>query len=67
MNHGDAIRKHLVATSGDRVRQDEILTALLDAFDKGGAEAVATELEGRLDALEGAFDGKLNALNALLS
>jgi hypothetical protein len=40
---------------------------LLEAFDRGGAEAVASELESRLDKFEQAFDGKLQSLNAVLS
>lgn len=67
MGHGDIIRKHLTGTSSEQGRREELLQALLDAFARSGAEAVASELEGRLDALEQAFDGKLQALNALLS
>jgi hypothetical protein len=67
MGHGDVVRKHLTGTSGEQGRREELLQALLDAFARGGPEAVAAELEGRIAALEGAFDEKLQALNALLS
>ena len=67
MDHGDVIRKHLTGTSSEQARREELLQALLDAFARGGPEAVAGELEGRIDALERAFDVKLKALNAKLS
>jgi hypothetical protein len=67
MDHGDAIRKHLTGSSSEQARREELLQALLDAFARGGSEAVSGELEGRIDALEEVFDGKLQALNALLS
>jgi len=67
MGHGDVIRKYLTGTSSEEARREELLEALLDRFAEGGAEAVASELEGRIDALERTFDGKLQALNALLS
>jgi hypothetical protein len=67
MDHGDVIRKHLEGTSSEQGRREELLQALLDAFGKGGSEAVSAELEGRIDALERAFEGKLQALNAVLS
>jgi hypothetical protein len=67
MDHGDVIRKHLTGTSSEQARREELLQALLDAFARGGSEAVAAELEGRIGALERAFDGKLEALNPLLS
>ena len=67
MGLGDVIRKHLVGTPSEQGRRAELLQALLDAFARGGAEAVASELKRRLDTLEQAFDEKLQALNALLS
>jgi hypothetical protein len=70
MDHGDVIRKHLRGTSneqGHREELEELLQALLDAFARGGSEGVAAELKGRLDALEQAFDEKLQALNVVLS
>jgi hypothetical protein len=67
MAHGDVIRKHLTATSTEQGGREELLQALLDAFDRGGSETVASELEGRLNALEQDFDGRLQALNALLT
>lgn len=67
MGHGDVIRKHLTGTSSEEGRREELLEVLLDSFAQGGAEAVASELEGRIDALEGTFDGKVQALNTLLS
>lgn len=67
MDHGDVIRKHLTGTSSEQGRREALLQALLDAFGRGGSEAVAAELKGRLDALERAFDGKLQALNTVLS
>jgi len=66
MDNGDIIRKHLTGTSREEARRQELLEALLDRFAEGGAEAVDSELESRLDALERTFDGKLQALNALL-
>jgi hypothetical protein len=66
MDHGEVIRKHLTGTSGEQGRREELLQSLLDAFARGGPDAVAAELEGRLAALEGAFDEKLQALDALL-
>lgn len=67
MSQFDVIRKHLTGTSDEQRRREEILRALLDAFARGGAEAIATDLEDRLDALDRACDEKLQALNALLS
>jgi hypothetical protein len=67
MGHGDVIRKHLTGTSIEEPRRQELLEALLDRFAEGGAEAVASELKDRIDALERTFDGELQALNALLS
>jgi len=67
MGHGDVIRKHLTSPSSEKASREELLEALLDRFDEGGAEAVASELEGRIDSLEQTFDRKLQALNARLS
>jgi hypothetical protein len=67
MDHGDIIRKHLTGTSGEQSRREELVQALIDAFSRAGSEAVAAELEGRIDALEEAFDEKLQALNDILS
>jgi hypothetical protein len=67
MGQAEVIRKHLKGTSGEEAGREELLTALLDAFAQGGSEAVASELDARIDALKQAFDGKLQALNALLS
>jgi hypothetical protein len=67
MDHGDVIRKHLTGTCSEQGRREELLQALLDAFARGGSEAVAEELEGRVEALERAFDEKLQALDAILS
>ncbi len=61
------IRKHLTGSFSDVKRREELLRLLLDACSRGGDEAVAADLKGRLHALERAFDGKLQALNALLS
>lgn len=67
MDHGDVIRKHLAATPDEQRRREELVRALLDAFVRGGADAVSSDLESRLDALETTFDEKLKALNELLS
>jgi hypothetical protein len=67
MGQGDVIRKHLTGTVDEQGRREELLQALLNAFARGGADAVASELESRIDTLEGAFDEKLEALNAILS
>jgi hypothetical protein len=66
MDHGDVIRKYLTGTSSEQSRREELLQALLDAFARGGSEAVAEELKDRIDELELTFEGKLQALNALL-
>ncbi len=67
MDHDDVIRKHLTETSSEQACPEELLQALLGAFARGGSEAVAGELEGRIDTLERAFDERLQALNAVLS
>jgi hypothetical protein len=63
----DTIRKHLAGDAGELSRREELLNAIVDAFESRGPEAVASELKSRLDALGRAVNEKLTALNGLLS
>jgi hypothetical protein len=67
MGQLDVIRNHLAGTADEKARREEILHVLLDAFDRGGAETVASELRSRLDDLEQDFRDKLQAVNTVLS
>lgn len=67
MDRGDVIRNHLAGAPGEQGRREELVQALLDAFARGGAEAVASEITSSLDTLEQAFVVKLQALSELLS
>lgn len=67
MRTGEEICAQIPGTPVEQVRRTEILQSLLDAFDRGGSEAVASDLKGRLEVLIRSFDAKLKALDALLS
>jgi hypothetical protein len=67
MRTGDEIRAQIAGTPAEQARRAELLQSLLDAFDRGGAEAVTIDLKGRLDTFKRSFDAKLNAFKTLLS
>jgi hypothetical protein len=67
MGNSELISKHLVGTDTEKARREELLRALLDAFDRDGAAAVTTELTTRLAKFQSDFDEKLQALSRCLS
>ena len=67
MRSGEQIRAQIPGAPAEHARRAEILQSLLDAFERGGAEAVTSDLKGRLDTFKRSFDAKLSALKTLLS
>jgi hypothetical protein len=67
MHTGEGIRARISGTPAEQARRTEILQSLLDAFDGGGSEAVASDLTRRLDDLKRSLDAKLKALDSLLA
>jgi hypothetical protein len=67
MDQIEIIRIHLKGAAGEQGRREELLRSLLDAFARGGSDAVASELTSRLAGLERAFDAKVKELDPLLS
>jgi hypothetical protein len=67
MRTAEEIRAQIPGTPAEQARRAEMLETLLDAFDRGGSDAVTSELKGRLDSLRRSFDSKLKALDSHLS
>ena len=62
----DKLRGKVTGTDEENERRQAILTVLLEAFERGGGDAVSELLEEKLKRLEGRFDAKLAALEQKL-
>jgi hypothetical protein len=64
MNDTGTLREHLPGDARERARRDELLRALLSAFERGGQGAVTDELKARMGGLLGDFAAAVEALRA---
>jgi hypothetical protein len=67
MGDREAIRQHIEGDPHERARRDDLLDAVIDAFESGGPDRVASELRNRLDTLSREANAKLSELDGLLS
>jgi hypothetical protein len=62
----DKLGGKVTGNGEEKERRQVILTALLEAFERGGGDAVSELLEEKLKRLEVRFDAKLAALEQKL-